>query len=68
VTKSKYTVCHFYHPDFERCKIVDKHLAILATKYLPTRFIYLNAVKSPFFVDKLKIQMLPTIVFFKDGA
>ena len=26
VTKSKYTVVHFYHKDFERCKIVDMHL------------------------------------------
>ena len=26
VTKSKYVVVHFYHKDFERCKIVDMHL------------------------------------------
>ena len=24
VTKSKHVVCHFYHKDFERCKIMDK--------------------------------------------
>lgn len=31
VTKSKYVVCHFYHPSFERCKIIDKHMEPLAT-------------------------------------
>lgn len=30
VTASKYVVCHFFHRDFERCKIVDKHLRSLA--------------------------------------
>eukprot|EP00954_Amorphochlora_amoebiformis_P017325 1318386-Amorphochlora_amoeboformis.AAC.1 len=24
VTKSKHVVCHFYHKDFQRCKIMDK--------------------------------------------
>jgi len=27
-TKTKKVVCHFYHPDFTRCKIVDKHLQV----------------------------------------
>jgi hypothetical protein len=36
-------VCHFFHKDFERCKIVDKHLGLLAKKYLETRFIKLSA-------------------------
>ena len=30
VTQSKYVVCQFYHNGFERCKIVDKHLSLLA--------------------------------------
>jgi hypothetical protein len=36
-------VCHFYHRDFERCKLLDKHLTILARKYFDTRFIKLSA-------------------------
>lgn len=67
VTKSKYVVCHFYHVAFERCKIFDMHLALLAKKYLPTRFIKLNAEKAPFFVGKLQVKVLPTLVLFKDG-
>ena len=28
VTKSEYAVCHFRHPDFERCRIMDKQLEV----------------------------------------
>lgn len=68
VTKSKYSAVHFYHNDFERCKIVDKHLSILSQRYLGTRFAKLNAAKTPFFVQKLQIKVLPTIVLFKNGV
>lgn len=67
VTKSKYVVCHFYHPEFQSCKVVDKHLSLLARKHLATRWIKIDATKSPFFVGKLQVKMLPTVVFFKDG-
>lgn len=67
VTKSKYVVCHFYHPEYERCKLMDKHLEVLARKHLATKWIKLDANKAPFFVGKLQIKMLPTLVFFKDG-
>lgn len=67
VTKTKYVVCHFFHRDFERCKIVDKHLAIIAQNHPETKFIRINVEKAPFFVSKLVIRMLPTIVFFIDG-
>ena len=30
VTKSKFIVVHFYHKDFERCKIMDMHLNKIA--------------------------------------
>jgi len=42
-TTTENVVCHFYHRNFERCKIVDKHLALLAKKYMETRFIKLSA-------------------------
>lgn len=60
-------VVHFYHPEFFRCKIMDKHLRILANKHRGTKFVYLNAEKAPFFVDKLHIQILPAVFCFKDG-
>jgi len=43
VTKSENVVCHFYHKDFERCKIVDKHMELLSKKYLDARFIKVSA-------------------------
>jgi thioredoxin-like negative regulator of GroEL len=67
VTGSKYVVCHFYHEEFTRCKIMDKHLSLLAPKHLPTRMIKIDANKAPFFVSKLVIKTLPTIVLFRDG-
>lgn len=48
VTEEERCVCHFFHQDFERCRILDKHLAILSKKYFDTRFIKLSApVSSP---------------------
>ena len=67
VTGSDYTVCHFYHNDFERCKVIDHHLRILAAQHLECRFVRIDAEKTPFFVDKLKVQVLPTIICFTDG-
>lgn len=43
VTQTDNVVCHLFHRDFERCKIMDKHLSILARKYFRTRFIKLSA-------------------------
>jgi len=67
VTKTEMVVCHFFHRDFERCKIMDKHLNILARRFFTTRFIKLSAPDSPFFTVKLQIQMLPCVIFFKHG-
>jgi hypothetical protein len=50
-----------------RCEIVDSHLATLARKHVETRFIKVNAEKSPFLCERLKIWMLPTIVLIKEG-
>jgi len=67
VTKTTYVVVHFYHGDFERCKIIDMHLRKIAPAHKETRFVRLDAEKSPFFIQKLSIQTLPTIVLFEDG-
>lgn len=65
--KSKNLVCHFYRDATFRCKIVDKHLAILAPKHLETRFIRIDAEKCKFLIEKLRIVVLPTICLAKDG-
>mmetsp|Transcript_12759 Transcript_12759/g.27630 ORF Transcript_12759/g.27630 Transcript_12759/m.27630 type:complete len:241 (+) Transcript_12759:115-837(+) len=68
VTKTEHVICHFFHRDFERCKIMDKHLQVLAKKHFETRFIKLSAPDSPFFTVKLNIKMLPCVVCFKNGV
>jgi len=68
VTSSQRCVVHFYHRHFEKCKLMDKHLAVCAKKFIGTKFVKLDAEKAPFFVDKLKIQILPSAVIFNDGV
>jgi hypothetical protein len=55
--KNENVVCHFYHNDFERCKIMDKHLKIIAETHPDTLFVRINADKTPFFTTKLQIQV-----------
>ena len=68
VTKTKFVVVAFYHKDFERCKIMDHHLGIIARSHTETKFCRIDAEKCPFFVSKLQIQMLPTTICFMDGV
>ena len=65
--KNDKVVCHFYHKDFERCKIIDKHLKIIAQNHRETLFVKINAEKTPFFTAKLNIRVLPTIILFVKG-
>jgi len=66
-TGTKHVVCHFYHKDFVRCKIMDKHLTILAGKHFKTKFVKVDVEKAPFFVEKLAVKTLPCIISFIDG-
>lgn len=68
VTSSKTVICHFYHDEFSRCKIMDHHLRRLAERHVESKFIKINAAKSPFFVEKLTVRSMPTLVFFMDGV
>jgi hypothetical protein len=68
VTKTERVVCHFFHREFERCRIMDKHLGELARKHFGTRFIKLSAPDAPFFVEKLQVRMLPCVVMFVGGV
>lgn len=68
VTNTELVACHFFHKDFERCKIMDKHLKILAPKYFATRFCKIHAPDTPFFVAKLQVQMLPCVIMFVNGV
>ncbi|KAJ7944239.1 Thioredoxin domain-containing protein [Quillaja saponaria] len=63
VTGSEKVICHFYHKDFYRCKVMDKHLRSLAPSHVDARFIKLDVENAPFFVAKLAIKTLPCVFF-----
>lgn len=46
-------------------QVVDKHLNILAKQHIETRFVKIQAEKSPFLAEKLKIVVLPTLALIK---
>lgn len=50
-----------------RCKIMDKHLKILSQQFPNTQFLYIDAEKAPFFVERLAVKTLPTLCVFIDG-
>ncbi|KAK3828737.1 MAG: thioredoxin-like protein, partial [Benniella sp.] len=66
-TKTKHCVVHFYHSDFRRCMIVDRHLEALAKKHIMTRFIKIKVEDAPFLVEKLQVKVLPCVISFTDG-
>ncbi|KAF9019257.1 thioredoxin-like protein [Hymenopellis radicata] len=61
-------VVHFYHPNFKRCEIMDKHMAALAPKYFNTRFLRVFVENIPWLVEKLAIKVLPCVICFMDGV
>jgi len=66
--KSGFVICHFFHKDFEKCKVIDMHLRRMAHQHIESKFIRVNAEKTPFFVDKLRIRVLPCIIVFNNGV
>lgn len=68
VCDAKAAVVHFFHDEFDKCKVVDLRMGELASKYLETKFARIDAQRAPFFVEKLQIRVLPTVVFFVNGS
>ncbi|GME29038.1 putative gtpase inhibitor [Neofusicoccum parvum] len=66
-TSTKLCVVHFFHADFNRCRIMDGHIETLAPKHFDTRFLRINVDNAPFLVTKLKVQVLPCVIAFVDG-
>jgi hypothetical protein len=64
---SEHVAVHFFHSDFDRCKIMDYHLKLIAPIHTECKFIRIDAAKSPFFVAKLQIRTLPSLIVFRDG-
>ncbi|PFH52828.1 hypothetical protein AMATHDRAFT_139401, partial [Amanita thiersii Skay4041] len=60
-------VVHFYHGNFRRCEIMDKHLAKLASQYFQTRFFRVFVENVPWLVERLAIKVLPCVICFVNG-
>lgn len=58
-------VAHFYRESWP-CKVMDKHLGLLCRKHMETKFFKINAEKSPYLTDKLKVWMLPTLALIRN--
>ena len=46
---------------------MDKHFGDLAKKHLEALFIKINAEKTPFLAERLRIQVIPTIICIVKG-
>jgi len=64
---SENVVCHFYKDDTFRCKIVDKHMQLLARKHIETKFCKINAERCQWLCERLRIKTIPTIALLKDS-
>jgi len=59
---------HFYHKDFERCKVMDRHLQDLAPAMMHVKIVKLDAERAPFLVQRLRITMLPCVLLFHNDV
>jgi hypothetical protein len=46
---------------------MDFHLQQIAVQHSECKFVHIHATKAPFFVEKLKIKTLLTLLIFKNG-
>ena len=61
---SDHVAVHFFHKDFERCKIMDVRMQEAAQMMMPVKFVKADVEKCPFLVEKLKVRQLPCVVLF----
>ncbi|KAJ2325316.1 hypothetical protein IWW51_002846 [Coemansia sp. RSA 2702] len=61
-------VVHFRHPQFARCKVLDRHLQSLARYHFETRFASISVERCPFLTQKFQVRVLPCVLLVKDGS
>ena len=64
ITGSMSVICHFFHRDFQKCEIMNLHLSKLAQRHIESKFVRINAEKTPFFVEKVRILINPHILLY----
>jgi hypothetical protein len=68
VRDANFCVVLFYHKEFETCLLLSRRLGEVARLHEETRFVQIEAEKTPFFTNKLAVRVLPTVVVFEDGV
>ena len=69
ITGSMSVICHFFHRDFQKCEIMNLHLSKLAQRHIESKFVRINAEKTPFFVEKViddSLIMMIVIMIVRD--
>ncbi|KAK9456323.1 thioredoxin-like protein [Dipodascopsis uninucleata] len=66
-TSTKFSVVHFFHPDFKRCQIMNDRLSAITAKHMNTRFLSICVDNAPFLVIRLGIKVLPCVIAYIDG-
>lgn len=46
---------------------LEAHLRVLAGAHMETRFVRMDAERSPFLTNKLRLRVLPALVWFRGG-
>ncbi|KYK62563.1 thioredoxin domain-containing protein [Toxoplasma gondii TgCatPRC2] len=65
--ESKKLIAHFFRPSNRVCDVVDARLIELARRHIDIRCVKINAEKTAFLCERLKIWCLPTLVLVSDG-
>lgn len=71
-TEHERALVHFFHPDFARCSIMDRHCEDIAAKHneyedADVAFGRIDVKNAPFVVEKLGIRVLPALLGFVKG-
>ena len=78
-TEHRNAVLHFFHADFHRCAVMDRHIeSIIAARALggshdgeensAVAWGRVNVNDIPFLVERMKVRVLPCVVGFRDGV
>ena len=82
-TEHRNAVLHFFHADFHRCAVMDRHLeSIIAARAVARSGSHdddhgeessvawgrVNVNDIPFVVERMKVRVLPCVVGFRDGV
>ena len=66
-TKVEKMIVHFYKDGFKFCNEIDGGLKKISKEYGDIKFYRIRAEICPLVCEKLNIQVLPFLAFFKNG-